>query len=207
VKCKHGLVFAVKSAMEGDCNLAREARMKSSSLVMLLLLAACGAPPLASSLYKPADPWYRTDLPDHYFLKGKVGIGEVVNSHLDDDIVTPEGYAEALERMLKEAGMLAQHPAYILNADIVDYRWPSTGILHITGGAAVKYTLVDAKTHKQAWQDTVTSTQKEHRDFLGDPATAMIHSLGLALGENAAQAIRELSMVKSDELKGGEDSQ
>lgn len=83
----------------------------------------------------------------------------------------------------------------------MDYRWTSSGFTHVEGGAAVKYTLAEAGSGREVFAKTVTSTQDIKKSLFEDSAPVMVHALAGALGENAAQAARELARLRKEDIK------
>jgi hypothetical protein len=178
-------------------------RMKKYLLLLpvLLCLSAC-AQPLPSSAFAPANQDFYKDLPQDYYLKGKLAVGQVTNSYSPKDIITGPAYGEAIATIFGNAGLIASgRPSYTLNAEIVDYRWPSSGFMHVTGGSAVKYSLVDS-SGREVFAKTVTSTQEIKKGIFEDTAPVMIHSLAMSLGENAAQAVREFAALRKQDVNG-----
>lgn len=165
------------------------------------LLTGC-VQALPPSAYQVANPGYYNDLPDRYFLKGKISIDRVTNKFAQKDMVTGPNYKLAMERIFREAGLLTggYKPAYFLNIDIMDYRWTSFGFTHVTAGAAVTYTLYDGATEKEVFSATITSTQEEKKMILEDAAPYRIKSLAVALGENGAEAVQEFSNLTPADL-------
>lgn len=69
---------------------------------LLWCLSAC-AQPLPPSAYTPANPDFYKDMPERYYLKGRVAMGEAVNSYDPKGRVTGAAYGEALAHVLGES--------------------------------------------------------------------------------------------------------
>ncbi len=118
-----------------------------------VLLTACEEG-LPSSAYRPASADFDKSLPSAFPLKGKIVLGTVTTALGKYAMITPKGFQPELGAVLKKAHMLTvdkEKAQYVLNARIMDYRWPSTGMMHVTCGAAVAYRLVTADSEREVF--------------------------------------------------------
>lgn len=177
-------------------------RAKFIGIAACLMLSACSPPGLVAGGIKPANPDFYKDLPEKFKLKGKVAVGEVTSELKDygwlanHDTVRPEVYKEALKSILDTGKVLAHgKPKYVLTARIMDKQYTSTGMMHITTGAAVAYRVVEVGSENEVFAKTITSAFEKKKGFLEDANPAMKRATGAAFGENAVQLVRELVNV------------
>ncbi len=175
--------------------------MKMRLLVALLLLSGC-ATGIDSGSIQPAKADFEKELPETFKLKGKVELGEVTSVYetnkwlMTNDKMTPEAFKGALNRMLGQAKILSRGKGkYILTARIMDYRYPSMGMMHVTAGAAVAYRVVEADTEKEVYSKTITSAFEKKKGLFADAQPTKIQATATAFAENAVQLARELADI------------
>lgn len=185
--------------------------MKQHSIIRLIgtvfigSLAGCGLQPQVRPEALPVREEIVADIAPSAALKNELAVGQV---QFADGVnwtgveITPKSVQDALEISLKQAGYSVQTPEkarYRMNVQLEDLRLDGMG-WQADSVAKIRYTIVDARG-KQRWRKTVTTAGSLTMAQESDGQERMLACIEKALQENITHVLRELELVKTQDLK------
>lgn len=175
-------------------------------LLMIAGLSACTPQPLEEYGMRADDKVY-SQIQNNYFLKEKLAL-QPITSDIDDVIIQKlviPNVSQSAQLSLTKAGLMTMNLAnaqFILRTNIKDITFISCRFGSCEGGSAIEYTLINAKTKKISYHDTlVVPFNYEYPAYGSNMDMVFRKAIGGAIGNNFAHLIHVLTQKTKEDLK------